>query len=49
MALEPVLPGAAAKTEWMCPMHPEVVRSAEWLSIPASGPRLRRRITISAI
>jgi Cu+-exporting ATPase len=27
MALEPVTPAAAAKTEYVCPMHPEIVRS----------------------
>ena len=28
MALEPVIPVAAAKTEWVCPMHPQIVRDA---------------------
>ena len=28
MALEPVVPVAAAKTEWVCPMHPQIVRDA---------------------
>ena len=28
MALEPVTPSAPSKTEWTCPMHPEVVRDA---------------------
>jgi len=29
MALEPVVaPVAAMKTEWTCPMHPQIVRNA---------------------
>ena len=42
MALEPVLPGAAAKTEWVCPMHPEVVRDAPG-SCPVCGMALEPR------
>lgn len=42
MALEPVLPGGAAKTEWVCPMHPEVVRDAPG-SCPVCGMALEPR------
>ena len=43
MALEPVLPGPAAKTEWVCPMHPEVVRDAPG-SCPVCGMALEPRV-----
>jgi Cu+-exporting ATPase len=43
MALEPVAPVApAAKTEWTCPMHPEIVRDAPG-SCPICGMALEPR------
>jgi Cu+-exporting ATPase len=42
MALEPELPGPAARTEYVCPMHPEIVRS-EPGSCPICGMALEPR------
>ena len=47
MALEPVAPAAGATTEYVCPMHPEIVRS-EPGSCPICGMALEPR-TASAL
>ena len=42
MALEPIVPAAPGRSEWVCPMHPEVV-SAEPSSCPICGMALELR------
>ncbi|NIM61109.1 MAG: heavy metal translocating P-type ATPase [Acidobacteria bacterium] len=42
MALEPVVPTTVTKTEWTCPMHPEIVRDAPG-SCPKCGMALEPR------
>ena len=46
MALEPEFPLAAAKTQWTCPMHPEIIRDAPG-SCPICGMALEPE-TVSA-
>jgi Cu+-exporting ATPase len=43
MALEPVTPAPQAKTEWVCPMHPEIVRDAPG-NCPICGMALEPRV-----
>ena len=48
MALEPDVPIAASRTEYTCPMHPEIVRS-EPGSCPICGMALEPRTVTAAI
>jgi Cu+-exporting ATPase len=43
MALEPVMAAPATKTEWTCPMHPEIVRD-EPGPCPICGMALEPRV-----
>jgi Cu+-exporting ATPase len=43
MALEPVVPPGPARAEWVCPMHPEIVRDAPG-SCPICGMALEPRV-----
>jgi Cu+-exporting ATPase len=47
MALEPELPAASTRTEYVCPMHPEIIRPAPG-SCPICGMSLEPRTVTSA-
>jgi P-type Cu+ transporter len=47
MALEPEVPAASARTEYTCPMHPEIVRPSPG-SCPICGMALEPR-TVTAV